>query len=242
MQPAIMAWAATGATVTQYQPDPGNDGIFFVGYKVTGPDNGLWHYEYAIYNENLDASIQSFSVPLATANISNIGFHAPPQEHGWANDGTFNNQGYSSTPWAVTQVNGCQQWLGSCLMWNSETFAQNQNANAIRFGTLYNFRFDADLRPTLWYATIGFFKAGISIAVVVAAPVLQHTPTVTPSPTFPPTATPTATRTPTSTPTATPTATATVTATATATATSRPSPTARPGPIARPRPTPAPRP
>jgi hypothetical protein len=43
MQPAIMAW--TGATVSQAQPDPGNDGIIFVGYKVTGPNAGLWHYE-----------------------------------------------------------------------------------------------------------------------------------------------------------------------------------------------------
>src|SRR6476620_11016144 len=242
MQPAIMAWAATGATVTQYQPVPGSDGIFFVGYKVTGPDNGLWHYEYAIYNENLDASIQSFSVPLATANISNIGFHAPPQEPGWANDGTFNNQGYSSMPWAVTQDPGCQQWNGDCLMWNSETFAQNQNANAIRFGTLYNFRFDADLRPTLWYATIGFFKTGSPITVVVQAPVLQQTPTVTP--TAAPTATATATHTPTATPTATATATvtATTTPTATPTATARPTPTARPNVTPRIRPSPPPRP
>ena len=46
------------------------------------------------------ARIQSFSVPLgAGVNVSNIDFHAPPQEPGWANDGTFNNQGYSSTPW-----------------------------------------------------------------------------------------------------------------------------------------------
>jgi hypothetical protein len=241
MQPAIMAWATTGATVTQYQPIPGSDGIFFVGYKVTQTGANTWHYEYAVYNENLDASIQSFSVPFGT-NPSNIGFHAPPQEPGWANDGTFNNQGYSSTPWAVTQVNGCQQWLGTCLKWNSETFAQNQNANAIRFGTLYNFRFDADLRPTLWYATIGFFKAGISIPVVVAAPVLQHTPTVTPTATA--TATPTATATATHTPTATPIATATATATATpnASPTARPTPTPRSGPSPRPRPTAPPRP
>ena len=40
MQPAIQAWAATGATVQQVEPDPGNDGIFFVGYKVTGPTAG----------------------------------------------------------------------------------------------------------------------------------------------------------------------------------------------------------
>ena len=43
MQPAIMAWVPTGATVTQIQPDPGNDGIWFMGYKVTNPTVGVWH-------------------------------------------------------------------------------------------------------------------------------------------------------------------------------------------------------
>jgi hypothetical protein len=101
-QPAIMAW--TGATVTQYQPDPSNDGLFFVGYKVTGPNAGVWHYEYAIYNENLDRAIQSFELifPMGPPDLSNVGFHAPPQEPGWPNDGAFNNQGYSSAPWSFT--------------------------------------------------------------------------------------------------------------------------------------------
>ena len=111
MRPAIMAW--TGATLNQIEPDPGNDGIWFMAYKVTNPSPGVWHYEYAFYNENLDRAIQSFSVPLdAGVNISNIGFHAPPQEPGWANDGTFNNQGYSSTPWTVTQS-------ANSITWNS---------------------------------------------------------------------------------------------------------------------------
>ena len=117
MQPAIEAWADTGATVNQFEPDPGNDGIFFVGYKVTNPSTGVWHYEFAIYNENLDRAIQSFSVPVGPGvNVSNIGFHAPPQEPGWANDGTFNNLGYSSTPWNVTQDS-------SSITWSTETFA-----------------------------------------------------------------------------------------------------------------------
>src|SRR5207249_467009 len=69
-QPAIMAW--TGATVNPAQPDPGNDGIWFLGYKVTNPTTGVWHYEYALYNQNLDRGIQSFSVPAAPGvNISN---------------------------------------------------------------------------------------------------------------------------------------------------------------------------
>ena len=217
MQPAIMAWR--GATVNQVQPDPGNDGISFVGYKVTSPAPGVYHYEYALYNYNLDRSIQSFSVPLgAGANLSNIGFHAPPQEPGWPNDGTFNNQGYSSTPWAVTQAS-------DSITWNSETFAQNQNANAIRFGTLYNFRFDADQPPASTNATVGFFKTGSPMLVAIQAPAGAVTPTPTP--------TATATTTPTATPTA--------TATASATATPRPTPTPR-HVSPRPRPTPPPRP
>jgi len=264
MQPAIMAW--TGATFSQAEPDPGNDGIWFMGYKVTNPSAGVWHYEYALYNENLDRAIQSFSVPLIPgANISNIGFHAPAQEPGWPNDGTQNNQGYGSTPWTVTQASGS-------ITWNTETFAQNQNANAIRWGTLYNFRFDADQPPQSANATVGYFKTGSPMTVVIQAPVGNGTPT--PTPTASPTPTPTATFTPTPTPTPTPTATATATATPTATATAtatvtvtatptatatatatptqtptptvtqtpRPTPTPRVSPPPRVRPTPAPRP
>src|SRR5438034_8135512 len=107
------------------QRDPGNDGIGFVGYKVTGPSAGVWHYEYAVYNENLDRAIQSFSVPLgAGVGVSNIGFHAPTQEPAFANDGTVGSAGYSGAAWTPVQTS-------SSLTWSSQTFAQNQNANAI---------------------------------------------------------------------------------------------------------------
>jgi hypothetical protein len=173
MQPAIMAW--TGATISQVEPDPGNDGIWFMGYKVTNPSAGVWHYEYALYNENLDRAIQSFSVPLIPGvNISNIAFHAPPQEPGWPNDGTQNNQGYSSTPWTVTQASGS-------ITWNTETLAQNQNANAIRWGTLYNFRFDADQPPQSANATVGYFKTGSPMTAAIQAPAGGATPTPTPT-------------------------------------------------------------
>src|SRR5215813_9600193 len=90
MQPAIQAWAATGATVQQVEPDPGNDGIFFMGYKVSNPSVGVWHYEYALFNMNLDRAIQSLSVPLGPGvNVSNLSFHAPPQHPGWPHDGTL---------------------------------------------------------------------------------------------------------------------------------------------------------
>jgi Divergent InlB B-repeat domain len=161
-QPAIEAWA--GATINQIEPDPGNDGIGLIGCKVTNPSAGVWHYEYAVYNQNLNRAIRSFSVPLgAGVNISNIGFHAPPQHPGWANDGTQNDAGYSSTPWTPTQTT-------NSLTWATQTLAQNQNANAIRWGTLYNFRFDADQPPQTATAAVGFFKTGSPISVGIQIP------------------------------------------------------------------------
>ena len=52
MTPAINAW--TGATINTIEPEPGIDGRAFIAYKVTNPSAGVWHYEYAIYNQNLD--------------------------------------------------------------------------------------------------------------------------------------------------------------------------------------------
>jgi hypothetical protein len=236
MQPAIQAWAATGATVQQVEPDPGNDGLLFVGYKVTGPTAGMWHYEYTIFNMNLDRAIQSFEVvyPFFPPSLNNVGFHAPPQEPGWTNDGTFNNQGYSSEPWTFTKG-------FTSATWNCETFAQNQNANAVRWGTLYNFRFDSPAEPVTSTANIGFYKTGAPVSVQIQAP-FQSDATPTPSATA--TATPIVSPSPTATATATATATPTATATTSATPTSTPrvTPTPRLHPTARPRPTPAPRP
>ena len=61
---SLPSWPGLARQSARSEPDPGNDGIWFMGYKVTNPSAGVWHYEYALYNENLDRGIQSFSVPL----------------------------------------------------------------------------------------------------------------------------------------------------------------------------------
>jgi hypothetical protein len=162
MAAAITAW--TGATINTIEPVPGTDGRAFIAYKVTNPSAGVWHYEYAINNQHLDRSIQSFSVPLGCGiTVSNLGFHAPPNHPGIANDGTQGSAGYSNAAWPSNQTT-------SALSWNSETFAQNPNANAIRWGTLYNFRFDSNRPPQAANATIGFFKTGTPITVAIQGP------------------------------------------------------------------------
>jgi len=206
MAAAITAWP--GATINPIEPAPGSDGRAFIAYKVTNPSAGVWHYEYAIYNENLDRAIQSFSVPLGCAiTLSNLGFHAPPNHPGFANDGTLGGLGFSNAPWTSSQTT-------DALSWSSETFILNQNANAIRWGTLYNFRFDSNKPPIAANATIGFFKTGAPVTVpilgpnacdIAPSPTPSGTPTpATPTPTFAPTPTPTASGTPPPTPSPTP--------------------------------------
>jgi hypothetical protein len=236
MTPATGAW--TGSTSVLVEPEPGVDGRAFVVYKVTTPSAGVWHYEYAIHNQNLDRSIQSFSVPLGKGvNISNIGFHFPPNHPGFPNDGTVGNTGFSNDPWTPNQ-------MADALTWNCETLAQNPNANAIRFGTMYNFRFDADQPPQSANATVGFFKTGspMNVAIQGPAPGGGGSPTPTPTATATATATSTPTPTATATATATPTPTATATPTPVPTSTPRPTPTPRTLASPRPRPTTPPRP
>jgi len=143
--------------------------------------------------------MQSFSVPLGPGiGVNNIGFHAPLNPPAFANDGTVGSAGYSNAPWTSVQAS-------DSLSWSSETFAQNPNANAVRWGTLYNFRFDSDHPPQTTNATIGFFKTGSPITVEIQGPSPGGTPTPTPTPAPTPTPTPTATPTATPTPTPTPT-------------------------------------
>ena len=92
--------------------------------------------------------------------------------------------GYSSTPWDVDTTDP------NSITWSTETFATNQNANAIRYGTLYNFRFDADQGPNPTTATVGYFKTGSPMGVSIQAPGGVPSPSPTPTPT--PTATATA--------------------------------------------------
>jgi len=161
-KPAITAW--TGASSSELRPAPGVDGIGLVAYKVTNPSPGVWHYEYAVYNQNMDRGVQSFSIPVgAGVTLTNVGFHAPPQQPGWSGDGTTGNTGFSNAAWAQSQI-------GGAVTWSSETLAQNPNANAIRWGTMYNFRFDSNRPPQTTNATVGFFKTGSPVQVQVQGP------------------------------------------------------------------------
>ncbi len=160
-KPGIQAWKDHGLgagvpdpNVTLTHIDVPGDGRFTLGHKVSDNGDGTWHYEYALYNMNSDRSGQAFRVPVpAGVTLTNIGFHDVPYHSG---------EPYVGTDWTVTTG-------GGEIVWASETEAANVNANALRWGTLYNFRFDADSPPIVEDVQVMPFKIRGVVLTAVSA-------------------------------------------------------------------------
>ncbi len=144
-KPALHAWKDSDAAVQLVNFDVPGEGRFIVAMKATNIGGGNWHYEYAIQNFNSDRSGQSFVVPIpAGTTVTNLGFSDVDYHSG---------EPYASTDWAGV-VNATQ------VAWATQTHAQNVNANALRWDTIYNFWFDANVAPGQGSATINLFKPG----------------------------------------------------------------------------------
>jgi hypothetical protein len=165
-QPAIFAWQAADPAVSLAPADYMDNGLtarFWVGGHATDNGDGTWSYEYAVYNLNADRCAGTFSVPIpAGAVVTNTDFHGVFCHSGEPYENTATNP----APWTATTT-------GGHVTFACTPYATNVNANAIRWGTLYNFRFTANVAPSNGgAATIGLFKpasAG-SPATSVSAP------------------------------------------------------------------------
>ncbi|GMU83235.1 MAG: hypothetical protein AMXMBFR47_31060 [Planctomycetota bacterium] len=164
---ALHAWRAHGLGVgipdtrVEIQDlDVPDEGRFVIASKVADLGNGTWRYDYAVFNLNSDRSGGSLSIPIpAGTNVTNVGFHDVDYHSG---------EPYANTDW-VTTVG-----LNSVTWSSPQTYAQNQNTNALRWGTTYNFWFDADRPPAEGTATLGLFKPhtvpAVDFTVRVPAP------------------------------------------------------------------------
>lgn len=98
-----------------------DDGRFAVGVVVTGPTNGIYHYEYAVHNVDNHRGGASFRLPLPPgANVTNAGFR----------DIDTN----ALNEWNISQN-------ASEIAW---TAAAN---NPLNWNSIYNFWFDCDAAP-----------------------------------------------------------------------------------------------
>lgn len=164
-EPAIMAWRDHG--LGEGMPDPSvevtivdvpGEGRFYVLSKTTEVEAGSsWLYDYAIFNLDSDRSAGVFSVPTAASAITDIGFHDVDYHSG---------EVYDNTDWTSIADGGAVTWQ------SPQTFAENPNSNALRWGTMYNFWFTADTPPADVEAGIRLFKPGVPefVNVMVKGP------------------------------------------------------------------------
>ncbi|MBI4719566.1 MAG: hypothetical protein HY763_17355 [Planctomycetes bacterium] len=144
-RPAVRAWREYDSTVVETDIQVPGDGLFILSAKATALGNGFWHYEYALQNLNSDRSAGGFKVPVdAGASVINIGFHDVDYHSG---------EPFSGTDWPGFAVGGYVTWV-------TDSYVTHPQANALRWSTLYNFRFDANVPPANLPATIEMFKPG----------------------------------------------------------------------------------
>jgi len=155
-QPAIFAWREFDQQVDireiKNQEGASLKATFYLGSRVTDNGDGTWHYEYALQNFNSHQGAISFSVPVdPLLAVTNIGFH--------------DVDAHSGDPWSTTDWPGAKS--GGEVRWAGESFNTNPNANAVRWGELYNFRFDADAPPSQGTINIGLFRPDVNTDVNV---------------------------------------------------------------------------
>lgn len=153
---ALEGWRDLDPTVTIVNVDVPGDGRFKVATKVTDRGNGIYRYEYAVYNQSSHRAAASFRVPLGNGvtTVSDFYFHDVDYPSG---------EPYEDTDWTISTPPGS-------VLWETDTEATDPDANAIRFGTTYNFGFEADRPPSPVNATIGLFRAGSPSQVSVIVP------------------------------------------------------------------------
>jgi len=158
-QSAIFAWAEHDQSVQVETIDVPADGRFFLASDVTPNGDGTWRYTYAIQNYNSDRAARALQIPSSGATLSSDGFRDVEHHSG---DG-INGVTYDGADWSFASSAASASWTGP-------DFQTTPNGNALRWGSMFTFWFDADRPPAAAQATISLFKDGDP--EFVSAPVL----------------------------------------------------------------------
>lgn len=138
-QPAIFAWQANDPDVQIQQVSVENDGgpgyfgYFWVAAKATYLGNCNWRYDYAVENLNSHQSCGAFSVslpsgiPVSHAGTTQVRYHS--------------GEPYINFSWDIA-------YSPTEITWQTYPISVLPNANALRFGTMYTFRFETQAPPT----------------------------------------------------------------------------------------------
>jgi hypothetical protein len=160
-KPAIQAWQEVHPDVTYHNINVPNDGRLIVGIRRVSGAAGAGRTIVAVQNLNSHRAIRSLKLRFLSGSPANAGFH----------DIAYQHEPYSNADWnaAVT---------GSEIEWSTAAFNQDQNANALRWSTMYTFWCDSSSAPES--LVVGLFRPGtpqsmsINLTQAIAAePTLQ---------------------------------------------------------------------
>lgn len=147
--PAINSWGDSRST-----GEPRLVGDLITAVKTTDIGGGWYFYDYAVYNLDLDRQVDAYFVSVAdSVNVRNITFRDIDL------DGT--NQ------WTVSRSNGNIRWTMPA-----------SPVNALSYGRMFNFRFEAQVPPVPGFAQADMIKPGSFPWLTM--PITGPTPSVRP--------------------------------------------------------------
>jgi hypothetical protein len=127
------------------------EGHLSLAVKTTNAGGGITHYEYALFNHDYDRRIQSFAIPIpAGTAITNPGFHGRR-----TNPATHEDQDVAfTTDWTVEVTPTAVVFRAA----DPATLAQD-------WGTLFTFRFDANVVAGNGVAGLGSYESGTTLLI-----------------------------------------------------------------------------
>lgn len=150
--PAINRWGEIRSTA-----QPQTEGDVIVALQTTDLGNGMWRYDYALYNHNLDRQVRTFSVPLPYGStVQNVGFRDIDRD---ANNAWTSVQNDDSITWTTPQ-------------------SGQAGANPLKYSSVFNFRFDTNVAPASTTTTLGLHKPGTlqSLSAATRGPLVLTPP------------------------------------------------------------------
>lgn len=143
-----------------------DDGVIEVGSKAIPIGNGRWRYVIAVENISSDRALAGLVVFMgADPSPQGFTFHAPDYHSG---------EVYDNADWPLFIGNASFRWL------SPQSFNQNPNTNALRWGTLYTFTFTSTAAPVEGNVALNIFKPGaingVGAAAIVPGPVSSYCP------------------------------------------------------------------
>ena len=136
--PAILVWKMIDDSVQISIIDIPDDGRLYLACRAEQVSPLRWQYNWAVYNQDSMRSVAGLGLSLSASTLvedltfGDVAYHS--------GDGFSFGTPFSSADWPATVAPGAVEW-------QTDVFATDPNANAIRWGTMYDFQLIANAPP-----------------------------------------------------------------------------------------------